>query len=295
MKIVVTGSLGNISKPLIKILKAQYHEIVVISSNSKKTNDIEALGAKPAIGSIENGDFLSTTFIGADAVYLMIPPNFKEFNSLEYYQRIARNYKEAIKKSNIKHIIFLSSWGAHLSEGTGTILGSHHAENILSELDNVAKIFIRPVSIFYNLLNYIEMIKSYGFIGSNLKGEDKIAWVHPQDIAKAISEELVLTNKNIMKIRYVVSDEKTAYETAKILGEAIDFPNLDWVYFSDLDVKKSFVSRGLPEQFSQDLVDINTSISSGKMGEHYKKNKPTFGSINLKLYATEFAKAYYKQ
>lgn len=189
MKIVVTGSLGNISKPLAKNLVREHSEVVVITSSSKRTKDIETVGATPAIGSIEDAEFLTTIFSGADSVYLMIPPNFKEFNSLEYYKRIAENYRDAIQNSGVEHIVFLSSWGAHLSQGTGTILGSHHAENILSDLKSVSKTFIRPVSIYYNLLNYIEMIKNHGIVGSNFRSQDKIAWVHPEDIAQAVGEE----------------------------------------------------------------------------------------------------------
>ncbi len=295
MKIVVTGSLGNISKPLTKILTAKNKKVVVISSSSERIKDIENIGATAAIGTIEDVQFLSETFGGADAVYLMIPPNFKEFNSLTYYKRIAKNYREAIQNSNVQHIVFLSSWGAHLDQGTGTILGSHHAEKILDKLEAVHKTYIRPVSIYYNLLNYIEMIRSAGIIGSNFKSEDKIAWVHPQDIAQAVSEELIVKADEILKIRYVASVEKTAAETVKILGKAINRPNLQWISFSDAEVEKSLKERGLPKQFAQDLVAINASISSGRMGEDYEKNKPKFGNLKMEHYAIEFAKAYQKQ
>ena len=293
MKIVVTGSLGNISKPLAKILTANTHQVVVISSSTERRAAIEKIGAAAAIGSIDDVAFLNASFQGADAVYLMIPPNFKEFNSLAYYKRIAENYRKAILTSGVKQLVFLSSWGAHLDRGTGTILGSHHAELILNELDAVHKTYVRPVSIYYNLLNYIEMIKNTGIIGSNFKRDDKIAWVDPEDIAQAVSEELMVRAEESTRIIYVASDEKTAAETAHILGQAIDRPDLEWVPFSDADVKKRLKDRGLPETFAQDLVAINASISSGRMGEDYEKNKPKLGNIKLEHYAKEFAKAYH--
>ncbi len=295
MRIVVTGSLGNISKPLTKLLTAKPNQVVVISSNRDRVEDIEKLGAAAAIGSIEDVSFLTETFKGADAVYLMIPPNFEEFNSLEYYKRIAESYKNAIENSGVERIVFLSSWGAHLDHGTGTILGSHHAELILNQLENVPKTYIRPVSFYYNLLNYIPMIKNAGIIGSNFKRDDKIAWVHTEDIAQAISEELMTRTYDIKKIRYIASDEKTAAETAHILGKAIELPNLEWVSFSNAEVEKNLTERGLPKKFAKDLVAINASISSGRLGEDYEKNKPELGIIKMADYATEFAKAYHKQ
>ncbi len=74
MKIVVTGSLGHISKPLTQELVKKGHSVTVISSKPEKQQDIEALGARAAIGTLEDVDFLATTFRGADAVYTMVPP-----------------------------------------------------------------------------------------------------------------------------------------------------------------------------------------------------------------------------
>ncbi len=75
MKIIVTGSLGHISKPLTEGLVQKGHAVTVISSNPEKQKNIETLGAIAAIGSLKDADFLTTTFTGGDAVYCMIPPN----------------------------------------------------------------------------------------------------------------------------------------------------------------------------------------------------------------------------
>lgn len=75
MKVIVTGSLGNISKPLTQELVQKGHTVTVISTKPEKQKDIEALDATAAIGSLEDVDFLTATFTGADGVYCMIPPN----------------------------------------------------------------------------------------------------------------------------------------------------------------------------------------------------------------------------
>jgi NAD(P)H dehydrogenase (quinone) len=45
MNIIITGSLGNISKPLSQTLIAQGHEVTIISSKADKQQEIEALGS----------------------------------------------------------------------------------------------------------------------------------------------------------------------------------------------------------------------------------------------------------
>lgn len=57
MKIIVTGSLGHISKPLTQTLVQKGHSVAVISSKSERQAAIEAIGAKAAIGTIEDVNF----------------------------------------------------------------------------------------------------------------------------------------------------------------------------------------------------------------------------------------------
>jgi len=95
MKIVVTGSLGNISKPLVQELLQKGHEVIIISSSADKKKDIEALGAIAAIGSLQDTGFLVDTFSGADVVYAMIPPNFAATDPLAHYEVIGNSYAKS--------------------------------------------------------------------------------------------------------------------------------------------------------------------------------------------------------
>ena len=101
MKIIVTGSLGHISKPLTEELVQKGHEVTVISSKADKQQEIEALGATAAIGSVEDADFLTSTFTGADAVYTMVPPtNYfaPDLDLTAYCLGVGNNYAAAIEK-----------------------------------------------------------------------------------------------------------------------------------------------------------------------------------------------------
>ncbi|GAA4327206.1 hypothetical protein GCM10023149_30490 [Mucilaginibacter gynuensis] len=99
MKFVVTGSTGNISKPLARLLIEAGHEVLVISSDPKKVEEITQSGAGAAIGSIEDPDFLTQAFAGADGVYTMIPPKLDAPNWKTYIHQVTDNYISAIKSS----------------------------------------------------------------------------------------------------------------------------------------------------------------------------------------------------
>jgi uncharacterized protein YbjT (DUF2867 family) len=292
MKIIVTGSLGNISKPLAQELLQKGHTVTVISSNPEKQKDIEMLGAIAAIGSLEDVDFLTSTFTGADAVYCMVPPNNYFDHSLDliaYYRRLGHHYAQAIEQSGVKRVVNLSTIGAHLEKSSGILLGAHDVQDILDKLPNVAITHIRPTSFYYNLYSYAEMIKEQGFIAANYGADDVIPWVSPIDIAAAVAEELV-TPPEEKKVRYVASEELTGNETARILGEAIGKPGLKWILISDEENLNSLEAIGMNKQIAAGLVEMYASLHSGLLSEHYNRNKPAvMGKVKLVDFAKEFA------
>jgi uncharacterized protein YbjT (DUF2867 family) len=296
MKIIITGSLGHISKPLTIELLQKGHEVTVISSNLQKQTAIEALGAKAAIGSLEDVDFLTAAFAGADAVYCMIPPNNyfdHDLNLLDYYSIVAANYFKAIEVTDVKHVVYLSSVGAHLKQGSGIIIGHHEGEEIMNRLsDDVAITFMRPVGFYYNLLGFVNVIKQKGFIEANYGADDHLVWVSPTDIAAAVAEELTSTVAG-RKIRYVVSDELSGNETAAILGEAIGKPDLKWKLITGEQWLGNLKAIGMNPAIAAGLVEMFDSQHKGLLTEDYYLNKPaSFGKVKMNDFASDFAQVY---
>ena len=296
MKFIVTGSFGNISKPLAQELVQKGHRVTVISSKPEKQKDIEAMGAIAAIGTLEDVDFLVSTFTGADVVYCMVPPNDYFDLSLDliaYYCRIGNNYAQAIHQSGVKRVVNLSTIGAHLEKGSGILFGAHNVEKILNELSSdVAITHIRPTSFYYNLYGYVDTIKNQGFIAANYGADKIIPWVSPIDIAAAIAEELVTPFVG-RKVRYVASEELTGNETASILGAAIGKPNLKWRIITNEQMLSGLEGAGMNSQIAAGLVEMYASLYSGLLAEDYYRHKPTvMGKVKLKDFAKEFAAAF---
>ncbi|MBC7904482.1 MAG: NAD(P)H-binding protein [Gemmatimonadaceae bacterium] len=296
MKIIITGSLGNISRPLAESLVQKGHEITVISSNPEKKKDIEDIGATAAIGSLEDVDFLIKTFTGAEAVYCMVPPNNyfdPKLNLVEYYRRLGRNYKRAVGESGVKRVVNLSTIGANLSKGNGILLGAHYVHHILNELpEDVSVIHLRPTSFFYNLYGYTQSIKTKGVIAANYGADDMIPWVSTLDIAEAAEEEIVSSQVG-RKVRYVVSEELSGNETAAILGAAIGKPGLKWIVTGDEEMLAELKSFGMNPDIAIGLVEMYAGLHSGLLLEHYYQNRPAVtGKVKAKDFAKDFAAAY---
>ena len=295
MKITLTGSLGNISKPLAEILIKNGHKVTIISSDSKKVSDIEALGATAAIGSVSDSAFLTHAFKGADAIYTMVPPNWGVSNYRQYIAETGKNYLEAIKASGVKRVVNLSSIGAHLSGGTGPIAGLYDVEHTLNTLDDIAIKHLRAGIFYINFFFDMGVIRSRGIMGNNYGEKTKLIMTHPRDIAAAAAQELQGSFEG-QRHRYVVSDEREISQIVKILGTAIDKPELPWVQFSDKETFAGMTSAGMSEAIARTYVEMGTAINSGILFEDFNQHKPdVWGSTKLGDFVKEFAAVYKSQ
>ena len=228
MNYVITGGAGNISAPLVKNLLAAGKQVTVIGRNAEHLQGLVQAGAMTAIGSVEDADFLTKAFKNAEAVYTMIPPKFETENWKKYVTDVAENYAVAIKASNIKHVVNLSSIGAHLSEGAGPISALYYAERLLNSIEGVHILHLRPTFFYQNLLTSIPLVKNAGIIGSNFSiGDNKFPLVDPTDIAQVAFQELVNLNFAGNSFRYIASDEVSTDSIARTIGDAIGMPDLE--------------------------------------------------------------------
>ena len=289
MKITISGSLGNIGKPLTKKLITAKHEVTVISSSADRKADIEALGAKAAVGSVSDAAFLKEAFTGADAVFAMTPPNIGGSNIVTNTTNAGKAFATAIKEAGITRVVMLSSIGADLPNDNGPIVALHNIEQLYDKLDGVAVTYLRAGYFYTNFYNDIPLIKGMGIIGANYPSTVGIPVVHPEDIATAAATELQ-KRSNDKHVQYIISDIRTPNDLAKVLGAAIGKPELPWVEFTDEQSLQGMMQAGLPEEIAGLYTEMGAGFRSGKLFADFVQNgSPVAGQMKLEDFAREFA------
>jgi uncharacterized protein YbjT (DUF2867 family) len=298
MNIVITGSLGNIGKPLTIDLVRKGHHVTVIRSKAERQPDIESLGAKAAIGSFFNTTFLIETFKGADIVYLMeawegIGSIFdKDVDFVGAFEQIGNNYKTAVEQAGVKRLVHLSSIGAHTDEGTGSLYLHNMVEGILGMLPiEVAIKFMRPVGFYSNLYRNLDAIKNHHAIVSTYGGDLKEPWVAAEDIACAIAEEMEKPFEG-RSVHYLASDEVSPNEVAQILGEAIGEPDLAWKVVPREEMLSGMLASGMNEWIANGFMAMQAAQASGSLYQDFYCHKPVYGKTKFKDFAREFAQIY---
>ncbi|AQG77913.1 NAD(P)H-binding protein [Spirosoma montaniterrae] len=293
MHYVITGSLGHTGKPITEGLINAGHTVTVVTSKAENTAAIEALGAKAAVGSVTNADFVRDAFAGADAVYLLIPSNWGVTNWRGFQNEIADNYIAAIKAHDIRFSVLLSSVGAHMGNGAGPVDGLHDAEQKLSQVAGLNNLFLRPSYFMYNLLSMIGMVKGAGIMGSNF-GTDTVILTHTDDIADVALQALLNLDFTGNRVQYIASDERTGPEIARVLGEAVGKPETPWIVFEDEQSRQGMLQAGINEEIANNYTKLGEAMRTGEMQADFLANKPAhYGKIKLEDFAkNEFAPAF---
>lgn len=140
---VVSGITGQTGSAVARALLRAGQPVRALVRDAGRAAEWKSRGVELVEGDLNDPKSIAHAFEGADGAYAMVPPDLRHPDPLGYYQAVAGALSEAARSSALPRMVFLSSEGAQLSEGTGPILGAHFAEKIL---DGAASrvIFLRP-------------------------------------------------------------------------------------------------------------------------------------------------------
>ncbi|QNB06734.1 NAD(P)H-binding protein [Herbaspirillum frisingense] len=295
MKFVVTGSAGNVSKPLATRLLKDGHEVTVIGRNADNLSGLVKLGALAAVGDLTDVEFLTRTFKGADGVYLMLPPGWNQPDLKKFSTDLAENFAAAIRATGVKNAVFLSSYGAHRLHDAGAISGMGLAEVVLNGLEGVNVLHLRAGYFYTNLLLSLGLIKSEGCMGNMFEiPAGTFTVVEPAAIADEAAEALTSQNFKGHSFRYVVSDESGTDEIAALIGKEIGIPDLKWVRFDDQQFKQVLLQYGFADGAADHYLEMFVALDRGVLFEDYVKTKPALRGISIEQFAKQFAEIYKK-
>jgi uncharacterized protein YbjT (DUF2867 family) len=293
MKIVVTGSAGNVSSPLARLLLQQGHDVTVVGRNAENLVELVSAGAHAAIGDLEDLAFLKRTIAGADGVYLMLPPGWSASSIKQFSVRLAKGFVSALEGSSVTRVVFLSSYGAHRLQDAGPISGMGLAEGVLNTLPGVSVLSLRAGYFYTNLSLALDHLRITGEIGNMFDvPAGTFAVVDPVDIAEVAAKALTTDEYADRSHVYVVSDETGTDEIAELIGREIGKPDLHWSRYGPEDMAGVFREYGMTEGAVADYLEMFVALDRGVLFEHYVTEKPPLGKVTIEDFAKAFAKAY---
>jgi len=290
---VIMGATGNIGSKLANILLDRGEKVKVIGRSAARLKPFVDQGAEAAVGDVSDVGFLANAFEGANALFALIPPAYTESDVRGYYNEIGDNIVKAIQGSGVKHVLFLSSIGAHLPEHTGPIKGLYDIENKLNKLDDVNVLHLRPTYFMENLLAKIGMIKNMDINGDTINGDTKFAMIATKDIAPVAADYLLKQDVSGKAVRELLGERDiTMVAATKVIGGKIGKPDLGYVQFSAEDSKKGMMDFGFSDDASNQMIELNQAINDGILALDQPRTAENTTGTSIEEFADSFAQIY---
>lgn len=269
-KIVILGATGTVGSKISEILLNEGHEVTLIARHTEKLEKYHSQGAEIIAGTITDVEMLTSAFKNADSAFVLLPDNVMAEDTRAYQRKVTGKLIEAIENSGIKHIVNMSSLGAHMHEGNGIMGGTAEQEVRLNQLNGVNVLHIRSAYFMENFLRTIGLVKKMGFNGTAADGDHSIPMVATRDVAKIAAGHLANLDFSGKSVHAVMGPRDYTYrELTSIIGKAIGNPDLPYVQLPVEQVKQTFLSNGFSADFVDNLIEMGTAIKTGFM--NYQK------------------------
>lgn len=144
----VAGVSGRTGAATADALLKQGQKVRVIVRDEAKGEEWNRRRAEVAVADFNDPESMTRALTGVTGAYLMLPPT-DDVDVLASHARTLSSLVTAIKKANLKRLLFLSSAGAQHPVGTGPIVALHAAEKALGNLVPSVT-FLRPASFIEN-------------------------------------------------------------------------------------------------------------------------------------------------
>lgn len=223
--ITIFGASGNTGGAAASHLLEVGKKIRVVGRHPDKLARFTQAGADSAIGDLEDPAFVRAALSGADAAYLIIPPNLATDDFRAYQERLVDAYVAAVEATGVRHVVLLSSIGAHHREGTGPIVALHGFEERLKKIPSLNALFLRAGVFMENVRMGMASVKAQGLYASPMPADASVPMIASADIgtyAGSRLERLDFSGKSVVHLIGPKAVSQT--ELVAILSQALGKP-----------------------------------------------------------------------
>src|SRR5258707_3208890 len=136
---VILGASGNTGSIIANFLLSAGKKVRVVGRDSGRLQRFVDKGAQAFTATVSDAAALTNAFSGARAAYLMLPPA----KSREEQERDSDGIAKAVKESGLPYAVHLSSYGAQVPEGTGSVPGLHSPKQKLNAISGLNVLHLR--------------------------------------------------------------------------------------------------------------------------------------------------------
>jgi uncharacterized protein YbjT (DUF2867 family) len=263
---VVIGATGHTGTTVAETLLARGEKVRAVGRDERRLERLKQRGAEPFVADIGDAGAAARAFAGADAAYVMIPPNPASPNVLAYSQRIAEALLSGLQKNGVKQVVALSSVGADKPDRTGPVVGLRNLEQKLESISDLSIVMLRAGYFMENILPQIGVIHSFGTLAGPVRADLPLPMIATRDIGAAAADILARRAIQGKQHRELLGARDVSYnEVAKVVGAAIGKPALQYQQLGAAQMKPALTQMGMSPNMADLLLEMSEALNSGHM------------------------------
>lgn len=252
MSIAVTTPTGQIGSRVARILAGAGAPLTLLARDPARLPDDLRARADVRRGSLEDAAFVREATRGAEALFLLVPPDYATRDWRAFQLGIARAAADAVRENGVRHVVLLSSGGAHRDD----LLAISRVGETERMLEGAAPhvLSLRAGFFMENFLSAVPTIREMGAVFMGISPESRAAFVATRDIADVAARHLLDRSWSGHRVLPVQGPEDLSFrEAAERLAEGTGRP-VRYVQVDDEQVKAALLGAGASEHVADEYT-----------------------------------------
>jgi uncharacterized protein YbjT (DUF2867 family) len=257
---VILGASGNTGSIITNFLLWKGEKVRVVGRDAGRLQRFVRKGAEAFSADVSDAAALTKAFNGARAGYLMLPP----ITSREDQERESDAIAKAVKESGLRYAVNLSSYGAHVPEGTGPVTGLYSSEQKLNAISGLNVLHLRAAYFMENNLAAIGMIRGMGMFGHALLPDLKLPMIATRDICAYAAQRLLDLDFPGKQTRELLGErDLSMVEATAVIGRGIGKPDLRYKQFPYDQMQQALTQTGFSPRKAAVYIEMFKAINAG--------------------------------
>ena len=290
---VILGASGHTGSIIADFLLSQGEKVRVLGRDPARLERLVRHGAEAFTANVSDAAALTNAFSGARAAYLMLPP----VTSREDQERQSDAIANAVKESGLAHAVHLSSFGAHVPEGTGPIAGLHSSEQKLNAIRGLNVLHLRAAYFMENNLAAISTIHRMGIFAGALQPDLKLPMIATRDVGDYAAKRLLSLDFSGKQTRELLGERDLSMaEVTAVIGRGIGKPDLRYEQFPYEQVQQALTQLGVPPKGAAMYIEMYKAINAGVIAAQEPRSPENSTPTSFEKFVQDvFAAAYHEQ
>ena len=257
---VILGASGNTGSLIANFLLSKGQKVRVVGRDVRRLQRFVHKGAEALTAEMTDAAALSKAFGGARAAYLLLPP----ITSREDQERQSDALAKAVKDSGLRYAVHLSSYGAHVPEGTGPVTGLHSSEQKLNAISDLNVLHLRAAYFMENNLTAIDMIHGMEMFGHALLPDLKLPMIATRDVGDYAVQRLLDLDFPGKQTRELLGERDLSMtEATAVIARGIGKPELRYEQFPYDQVQQALTQMGFSPSKAAVYIEMFQAINAG--------------------------------